>query len=155
ERSSIAYPLSPDTVYHYRLVASDNCKPAEPTVVCTFEGPENTFTTFAASKPPTTSCANAAFREGAGAFLPDCRAYEMVSPVDKNGANIETVFNITGYRAELNQTAPGGGSITYSAYKAFAEPESAPYTSQYIAKRGGSGWTTEPISPKREGPTLY
>ncbi|MEX2105877.1 MAG: hypothetical protein WD810_03160 [Solirubrobacterales bacterium] len=155
ERSVLVYPLSAATTYHYRLVASDHCKPVEPTVVCIFEGPERTLTTFAPSEAPTTPCPNAGFREGPGAFLADCRAYEMVSPVDKGGSNIEVAFNITGLPARLDQSTADGRSITYSAYKAFAEPEGAPYSSQYVSIRGTEGWSTESISPPREGPTLY
>jgi len=35
------------------------------------------------------ACPNEAIRqEQSSTFLPDCRAYEMVSPVDKNGADV-------------------------------------------------------------------
>jgi hypothetical protein len=153
--SAQLYPLAAGTTYHYRLVASDHCKPSEPAVLCSFEGPERTFTTFSPSAASTTACPNQAFRAGPAAFLPDCRGYEMVSPVDKNGANVEVVFDIVGYFAGLDQAAEGGQKISYSAYKAFANPQSSPYTSQYIASRGSAGWQNESISPPREGPSLY
>jgi hypothetical protein len=155
ERSASASALAPGTTYHYRLVASDHCKPAEPAVVCTFEGPPATFRTFAAEAPPSNCPANAAFRLGPGAFLSDCRGYEMVSPVDKNGVNVEVVFNVSGYPAGLDQSALDGGKLTYSAYRSFGQPQGAPYTSQYIAERGAAGWSSEAIAPPREGPTLF
>lgn len=37
--------LIPDTTYHFRLVAINHCKAAEPAVECTVEGPDTTFTT--------------------------------------------------------------------------------------------------------------
>ena len=63
--------LSPGTTYHYRVVATSS--------VATNEGPDHTFTTFEPFAPDT-NCANQAFRGGASAGLPDCRAYEMVTP---------------------------------------------------------------------------
>jgi hypothetical protein len=149
--------LQPNTLYHYRLVVDSHCKPAEPTVVCLFRGPEATLRTFSPiEKPPWVCPVNATLRSGPARFLPDCRAYEMVSPVDKSGANAEAVVTIpTGYPGSFDQSAFGGGKITYSAYRAFAQPESAPYASQYIASRSDVGWSTEAISPPREGPMLY
>jgi hypothetical protein len=155
ERSAPALGLEPGTTYHYRLVAKDNCKPDEPSVVCTFQSAEETFRTF--PPPREEDCpANEAFRQGTPSrFLPDCRAYEMVSPVEKNSVNIEVVFNSFNYLAELNQSSLDGEKISYSAYRAFAEPESAPYSSQYLATRMSSGWSNDSISPPREGPTLF
>lgn len=145
--------LKAGTTYRYRIVATDRCKP-EPAPLCVFFEPEGTFTTFV-SLNPIGGCPNDALRAaGSGTFLPDCRGFEMVSPVDKNGSFIETVFNINGYPAGLDQAAVGGDSITFSAYKAFGAVASAPYTNQYLARRGGSGWETEAISPEREGPSL-
>jgi hypothetical protein len=160
ERSAVAADLQPGTIYRYRLVVTNNCKPAEPTFICTsesdFEDPAPTFTTFSPPTPIGPSCANAAFRSGPpAAFLPDCRAYEMVSPVDKNGASIETGFNFTNYPASIDQGARDGNSITYSASMSFADPEGAPFSSQYLSRRGTSGWSVKSISPPREGPMIF
>jgi DNA-binding beta-propeller fold protein YncE len=145
--------LKAGTTYRYRIVATDRCKP-EPAPLCVFFEPEGTFTTFVALSP-IKGCPNDALRAGgSGTFLPDCRGYEMVSPVDKNGAFIEPVFNVNGFPAGLDQAAVGGDSVTFSAYKAFGDVASAPYTNQYLARRGGGGWETEAISPEREGPSL-
>ncbi|HXS46528.1 MAG TPA: hypothetical protein VN756_03595, partial [Solirubrobacterales bacterium] len=40
--------LIPNTTYHFRLVATNHCKPAEPSVQCTAAGPDTTFTTLPA-----------------------------------------------------------------------------------------------------------
>lgn len=140
--------------YRYRLVVTNRCKP-EPAPLCDFAEEEGTFTTFV-TLAPVVDCPNAALRAaGSGTFLPDCRAYEMVSPVDKEGANIEAVYNNVDFPAALDQAAVHGNSITYSAYKAFGNAISAPYTDQYLARRNaGSGWQSEAISPEREGPSL-
>jgi hypothetical protein len=155
EQSAEAAPLAPGTTYHYRLVASDHCKPSEPSVLCTFQSDARTFHTFPPPEPSPTVCAgNRGFRQGLGEFLSDCRAWEMVSPIDKNGVNLEAAFRSDGFRAGLDQSALDGNEITFSAYRAFAEPEGAPYSSQYISGRTSEGWKTKSISPPREGPSL-
>ncbi|HWT89948.1 MAG TPA: hypothetical protein VN179_02415, partial [Solirubrobacterales bacterium] len=146
--------LAEGTSYRYRLVATNRCKPA-PAPLCEFVSEESTFTTFV-TIGPGEGCPNDAFRAaGRGEFLPDCRAYEMVSPVDKNGGDIEPPPTLSSFPAGLDQAALDGESITYSSYKAFGEVASAPFTNQYLTRRSGaSGWTTEAIAPPREKPSL-
>ena len=154
ESSAKIFELRPATTYRYRLVAENRCK-ADPEVVCTFVTPVRSFTTFAPAGGSAAPCANAALRAGAAARLPDCRAYEMVSPVTKEGGDVETVFNGAAFRANLDQAALDGDSIAYSSFKAFGEVASAPYTNQYLARRDPlAGWRSEAISPRREGPSL-
>jgi hypothetical protein len=147
--------LSPSTTYHYRFVAaSSGGGPVTGLSGKTGEAAEGTFTTAPAPTAPPPCPANEAFRPGSGAFLPDCRAYEMVSPVDKNGADVSVVFTSVGDPAQLNQATGSGEELSYSAYRAFGQVQSSPYTSQYVAARGPSGWSTRQISPPREGPSL-
>jgi hypothetical protein len=135
--------LSPGTTYHYRFVAkSSGGGPVT--------GPDTTFTTFAAPAPPESGCPNQELRSGPAAALADCRAYEMVSPVDKGGGDILTMFNINGTPARLRQASSDGEAITYSASNAFGDSQSSPYTSQYLARRGAGGWATQGISPPQE-----
>jgi hypothetical protein len=154
EVSTTVSGLKERTSYRYRVVATNRCDP-EPAPLCDFREPEGTFTTFATLQP-IEGCANDALRAaGSGEFLPDCRGYEMVSPVDKNGSSVESLYNNLNFPAALDQAALNGDSITYSTYKAFGDVESAPYINQYLARRdAATGWQTEAISPKREGPSL-
>lgn len=147
--------LTPDTTYHYRFVAQSGGGGGSVFGLSGKSGAEaeSTFTTLPVAPPQPVCPANEAFRSGAG--LPDCRAYEMVSPVEKNGADIEVVFNSNGFPTAADQAAGDGESITYSAYRAFGEVESSPYASQYIATRGARGWTSRGISPPREGASFY
>jgi hypothetical protein len=96
------------------------------------------------------TCSNAAFRTGASASLPDCRAYEMVSPVDKNSADVTTLCNINCFRTSLLQSTPDGSKLSYSAYKGFGDVQSALYSNQYIASRGAGGWSTHSINPPQQ-----
>ena len=138
--------LQPNTIYHFRFVAQSSG--GGPVV-----GGDNTFTTFAAPGTPAACPANDAFRVGAGARLADCRAYEMVSPVDKNGGDILALSNQLDLPARLNQADPQGDKLTYSSYRSFGDAQSAGYMTQYLASRSLSGWSSHSISPKREGPT--
>jgi hypothetical protein len=155
--------LSPATTYHYRFVAQssgggpvhgidpDGEGPENPLLPDIENGLEATFTTHAAEKPQLP-CSNDAFRVGPGASLPDCRAYEMVSPLDKGNADV--VLGIARNNApsrlfELNQSALSGERLTFSAATAFGEAESAPFASQYLAERRSGGWSSEGISAPR------
>lgn len=139
--------LDPGTTYHYRFVAVS--EGGGPTV-----GEERTFTTFPTAIAPKLSCPNQEFRTGLAGFLPDCRSYEMVSPVNKEGGDIAVLLNNVNERAGLFQSSFDGNRFTYSSSRAFGDPKSAPYTSQYLASRGSTGWTSESISPPREGGSI-
>lgn len=136
--------LTPGTTYHYRFVAESSG--GGPTV-----GAEHSFTTFSLPAQANIDCPNQGFRRGPAAQLPDCRAYEMVSPLDKGGADViaqqaESEINNPG---ALNQSAADGEAFTYSTYRAFGDSESAPYSAQYMATRGVDGWSSHGISPPR------
>jgi hypothetical protein len=136
--------LQPGTSYNYRIVASNN--------IGVTEGADHVLRTFAAPGEVETGCVNEAFRSGSSAALPDCRAYEMVTPLDKNNGDILTRLNITGYPTNLDQSAASGSGFTYSSYRAFSKPGSAPYTDQYLAFRDPeAGWSSESVNPARSG----
>jgi hypothetical protein len=159
--------LQPDTTYHFRFVSqSSGGGPVYgvdpdgegPEAAGFEEGLEGTFTTFPSPEPPPDPdpCPNAQFRSGASVALPDCRAYEMVSPVDKNNGDIAARFTATTppVRASLEQSSTSGDKLTYSAMTAFGGAQSGQYTNQYLAGRGAGGWSTEAIDPPQQGPHL-
>lgn len=136
--------LSPNTEYHYRFVAQSSG--GGPVF-----GPDRTFTTFGPSQLEE-DCPNQSLRIGASAVLSDCRAYEMVSPLDKNNGDILSRSSLLAYPTALSQSSADGEKFTYSSYRAFDDPLGGPYTSQYMATRqAGSGWSTSAISPPRRG----
>ncbi|MGA8364245.1 MAG: hypothetical protein WB709_06965 [Solirubrobacteraceae bacterium] len=83
--------LKANTTYHYRLVALNEALPEKkPGVLTAFYGADRTFTTQGPGEP---------------VVLPDGRAWELVSPVDKHGAKIEPSA----------QAAPSGDKFTFVA----------------------------------------
>jgi len=136
--------LDPDTTYHWRLIASntsDASVSSGPT-----ESADHTLKTYRAAVPQPP-CPNDALRFEAAALLPDCRAYEMVSPVDKNGGDIYSLAD------EYVQAAPDGDALTYTTLPSFAGQPNAFTQNQYLASRGGGGWSNEGLhTPVAGGP---
>ncbi len=73
--------LTAGEMYRYRLVAQSNA-PGTGLV----ESSEQSLTVPVAATATSESCGNEAFRAGASAHLPDCRAYEQLTPFEKEGA---------------------------------------------------------------------
>jgi DNA-binding beta-propeller fold protein YncE len=137
--------LQPDTTYHYRFIAKTTFGPGEEAEV---QGEESSFHTVPPPASSNTNCPNQALRSGLSARLPDCRAYEMVSPPEKEG-------DIRGEMFGIGQARADGGKLTYSAeFAPFAEPDSAPIVSQYLAERDASGWASRSIVPPTAAPYL-
>ena len=121
--------LQPSTTYYYRVLAANEHGEAE--------GSE----TFGSITTLPTA-------EG---VLADGRAWELVSPVEKDGSGIEPLRKEGG----VIQASAEGNAITYVANGPIvAEPEGnrAPYPTQAIATRSPSGWNTSQIvTPRTQG----
>jgi hypothetical protein len=114
--------LSPDTAYRYRLVAKNSAG-----------------TTMGGTFTVATQVV------GGGALLPDDRSWEMVSPVDKNGGQIEPSGAIAD--GGVLQAAADGQSVTYGSSASFGEgAQGAASASQYLAARAAGGWTTQNLT---------
>jgi hypothetical protein len=96
-------------------------------------------TTSAAAVP--SPCPNAIYRTGFSATLPDCRAYEQVSPAEKeNFAAISRNYPV--------QAMSNGEAFTYlSVTGAYSNPRSASFPDAYVAKRQAGGWDTINVAP--------
>jgi NHL repeat-containing protein len=143
-RTVVTSPLIPGTTYHYRLLALD------PLLSTPIAGEEKVFRTFVS--PTVGLCPqNEAFRSGSSSLLPDCRAYEMVSPLDKANGDIVTLAEtLTGAPSVLNQSSTSGEKLAYGSYRAYGDTRSAPYTAQFVAVREpDQGWISQGISPPR------
>ncbi len=123
--------LTSGTEYHYRVVAENRLGHVD--------GEDSTFTT-----ERTTSSA-----------LPDGRAWEMVSPPNKNGVPLEAISHSGG----IIQASEDGGGLAYFARGATdAEPASnrSFADQQLLALRGPSGWSTQDIAtPHPAGAGLF
>jgi DNA-binding beta-propeller fold protein YncE len=151
--------LQANTTYHYRFVAeSGGGGPVLGVGGTEAEaGKESSFHTLPVGSEPNTSCPNQAFRSGPSAKLPDCRAYELVSPLDKNNGDVAINPDPSqGGRASFFQAATDGRRMTFSSIRAFPGAEGSWLSNQYLAKRQeGLGWSTRAISPPRDTRSFY
>ncbi len=142
--------LSPDTAYRFRVVATSHCSAADEEKVCEGTGTDRSFRTFPLEAPG----------------LPDHRAYELVSPLEKEGGQVwpaDSRSSSCGSEKECKpgevgnhfpmQSSPDGGAVLYEG-TAFAEGEGAVNENQYVAHRDPqTGWqTTNLTSPFLSSP---
>lgn len=144
EVSAFLEGLVPGATYHYRVVATNSDAASE--------SPDRTFDTYAPLDPDP--CTNDAFRTGAAAVLPDCRAHEMVSPVDKGGGDIVAAERPGAGEAAFRQAASGGDRITYTSVTSFGDAQRGAYANQYLAERGPESWSNHALNPP-QGTTVF
>jgi hypothetical protein len=116
------FGLTPDTAYRYRLVI----KNADGTTT----GPTRDLRTH--SSAPFA--------------LPDNRGWELVSPVEKNGGEVEPPGALA--KGGVLQAAADGQSVTYGSAASFAAGAGgAAVASQYLSSRVPGGWSTLNVTP--------
>ena len=96
---------------------------------------------LAAGDANSASCPAAEASPGFGAFLPDCRAYELASPV-YGGGGVPEVISVT----------PDGNRVIVKSLTGFADNEDMEDSegnigSFYTFSRTPEGWTAESLSP--------
>jgi ribosomal protein L24E len=133
--------LTANTTYHWRVVAVN--------ANGTAAGTDNTFV-FSTEPPgsPTGSCPNEALRQANGSLaLPDCRAYELIDPPQKNGALLAPLT--FGIPPAISQD---GSRMIASTLQCFAGAQSC--TGDRVSKgppfefeRTASGWVTHSLAP--------
>ncbi len=119
--------LAPGTTYHYRVVATSELAPEG------VAGPDETFTTLTAKE---AECENEQFRGGFSDRLPDCRAYELVTPSTKTSVQISGIFG---------SPAASGDAILFATKEPL--PGAPTGGVSYVATRALGGWTSEDIIP--------
>jgi hypothetical protein len=133
--------LEPATMYHFRMIASN----ATGSTV----GEEATFTTYP-DQEVEQDCKNAQFRSGPSAHLPDCRAYELVTPVDSNGSFPFSIIGESAQRSAFDTalaTADGGSVIFGTQGTLPGDEENGGARAAYEARRLSTGWETHGIGP--------
>lgn len=120
--------------YRYRLVASSS-GPGHPVAY----SKEQTLTVPApAGEEAAAACPNEGVRVGPSRNLPDCRAYEQVTPSEKAGSQDTFKYGVTANYVAIGEdgehvffTAPGvhWGSV-----------QQDPLNSNYVFSRGVDGW---------------
>ena len=108
------------------------------------------------SAPPAECCPNAEYRTGLSATLPDCRAYELVTPAETKGATLgapEPGSSELGFNNWL--TVPrgpaAGEALTFGSSTTLPGFEGLGGTDAYRARRApgshpAEGWTSEIVS---------
>jgi len=136
--------LEPGTTYHFRI-AAENDQGEES------KGADHTFTTPGSSGPPQPQqCSNEELRSGPSAQLPNCRAYEMVSPLDKNGGDVERYF-VGSANANTAGASPDGNALAYNSRSTFGEgAQGGALLPTMRSVRGPAGWFTRAISPPND-----
>ncbi len=134
--STPAAGLTPNTLYHFRVIARNASGVGER---------EASFAT-----------APATVRTPSAAGLADARAWELVSPPDKDGAQVESL-NEEDPHSGLIQAAPDGAAITYLTNAPVGETQgSRSYEgTQLLATRSPSRWSSQDIvTPNEHGASL-
>ena len=92
-------------------------------------------------------CPNEQLRgqDGYALQLPDCRAYEQVSPVEKN-------FTDALGESDVVQSSPSGGGVTFFSHAPFPGVLSATSPPLYLSTRTGGEWSTQGLVPVDDPP---
>jgi hypothetical protein len=130
------FGLTSGTIYHARLVVENATGPVASL--------DQEFTT-SDSGTGSDGCSNEASRAGSGSQLPECRAYEMVSPVDKFGNDAGAPNEIP----KFSLSSPDGNTVLYGSRGPMGQPVRG-LEDYAIGRRTPSGWTSVPAQPETE-----
>jgi hypothetical protein len=131
--------LSPDTDYYFKLVATN--------AFGSTSSDQKTFHTRTDPPPPAQegNCPNEAIRQAQGSTdLPECRAYEQVSPPEKNQGGVDQ--SVFGSPLAVSQD---GDASHFCTSALFGDPPAQQTHScaPYISRRTAEGWRTFAMEP--------
>lgn len=95
------------------------------------------------------ACSNDSFRVGASAGLPDCRAYELVTPPNMNGLRPDAANYDANFQSfDSSALAADSNSVLFHTLGGTLPGfDGTGFTDRYQAVRGSSGWTTQLFAP--------
>jgi hypothetical protein len=142
--------LQEGTAYRFRLVAASTAGMVED---------EGSFTTLQRRAPE--ACPNAQYRTGLSANLPDCRAYELVTPAQTDGlipyaaGDAGTVSGSFSNWLTVQRGEEAGGLLSYFTDGTLPGFEGSGQLDGYRAERGSGnhplgGWQSAVVSPDYE-----
>jgi hypothetical protein len=145
--AAVAEELAPGTSYRFRVEATNDLGNDEA---------EGEFATYPAVEPPPV-CPNEAVRTGLSALLPDCRAYELVTPANTNARTPIGVGLLGTYFPTL-QASPLGGEVSFGIEGGIlpgGEGTGSQAGDPYLATRSESGWSSINTGPPSiESPSI-
>jgi hypothetical protein len=129
--------LEPSETYRFRIVAT-NTSPGGPVVYGEEEVLMVPLVPVSSPEAPS-ACPNATLRTSLSAHLPDCRAFEQITPVDKGGA--QEIFNYGGKASQDARAGEDGNHLEYEGV--IVKWGSGPGSGQspYFFSRTESGWS--------------
>jgi hypothetical protein len=138
--SAVATGLEPGTPYRFRAFAENEEGHDEE---------EGTFTTYEAVGP-LPPCENEALRAGLSVALPDCRAYELVTPPSTNG-HVPHGIAFPVIRFLTLEASPLGDKVSFvtegGSLPGLEGGTGAFNGDPYLATRGPKGWITASSGP--------
>ncbi|HSS41581.1 MAG TPA: hypothetical protein VLK37_03420 [Solirubrobacterales bacterium] len=143
EAFAVAAGLEPGTAYRFRIVASNEKGSDEL---------QGTFSTYPSEPVETEPCGNKGLRAGFSALLPDCRAYELVTPADTNGRAPVGEGRETG-TFFTREVSPDGSKIPFRVEGGSLPGIGGTGSYQgdpFVSSRGPGGWSTASIGPTGE-----
>ncbi len=138
--SAAALGLEPGTAYRFRVVAKNESGEDEA---------EAPFSTYAPGDP-SSDCANEALRTGASAALPDCRAYELVTPADTGGRSPHGHGIWSGLYFPTLEASPQGDRVSFVIEGGIVPGlggTGGKNGDPYLATRGATGWSGASAGP--------
>ncbi len=132
--------LQPGVTYRYRLSASNEAAPQG-----VHSGEQTLTVPVLPEAGLSEGCPNEALRIGPSAALPDCRAYEQVTPAEKNGAqDTDTGIGITD---EFRVSEDGEHFMLHAPGTQWGSSPDAS-KSNYFFSRTSGGWQMTSATPQ-------
>ncbi len=135
--------LQAGETYHYRLLATSSIPG-----VGLLEAGEQTLVDPAFTVHPNPSpCPNEALRTGLSSHLPDCRAYELLTPIDKGGSQEPFTYGVE-IGSGVHVGEDGDHAVLEATGVSWGSGPGAGGSPYFFSREAGKGWTMTAGSPQ-------